>query len=103
MEWLALVFVSLGVARYSIWKLFIPSLFGEIIFLSGVSWAGRLSLGWLVDLLGVGGPVTPLSSSLEVLSIIILVATVYAVVRFDWTKMAQSLRKSKIDTTIEDG
>lgn len=95
--------VSLGVARYSIWKLFIPSLFGEIIFLSGVSWAGRLSLGWLVDLLGVGGPVTPLSSSLEVLSMIILVATVYAVVRFDWTKMAQSLRKNKIDTTVEDG
>jgi membrane protein YqaA with SNARE-associated domain len=94
--------VSLGVARYSIWKLFLPSLFGEIIFLSGVSWAGRLSLGWLVDLLGIGGPVTPLSSSLEVLSIIVLVATVYAVVRFDWTEMAQTLRKSKTDPTTED-
>ncbi|MHA1950529.1 MAG: VTT domain-containing protein, partial [Candidatus Thorarchaeota archaeon] len=33
--------VSLGVARYSLWKLFIPSLFGEVIFLTGVSWAGR--------------------------------------------------------------
>jgi membrane protein YqaA with SNARE-associated domain len=92
--------VSLGVARYSIWKLFLPSLFGEIIFLSGVSWAGRLSLGWLIDLLGVGGAVSPLSSSLEVLSIIILVITVYAVVRFDWTEMAQSLRKNKPESEI---
>jgi membrane protein YqaA with SNARE-associated domain len=88
--------VSLGVARYSIWKLFLPSLFGEVIFLTGVSWAGRLSLGWLMDLLGVGSPTTPLSISLEVLSIVILVVTVYAVVRFDWTQKAQSVwtRKS---------
>jgi membrane protein YqaA with SNARE-associated domain len=94
--------VSLGVARYSIWKLFIPCLFGEIIFLSGVSWAGRLSLGWLIDLLGVGGPSTPLSSSLEVLSIVILVVTVYAVVRFDWTKITQSLRKNRTESEIDE-
>jgi membrane protein YqaA with SNARE-associated domain len=94
--------VSLGVARYSIWRLLLPSLFGEIIFLSGVSWAGRLSLGWLMDLLGVGGPTTPLSSSLEVLSIVILVGTVYAVVRFDWTQKAQSLWKRKPESLDED-
>jgi len=94
--------VSLGVARYPIWKLFLPTLFGEIIFLTGVSWAGRLSLGWLIDLLGVGGPATPLSSSLEVLSIIILVVTVYVVVRFDWTEKAQSIWKRTPDSQKED-
>ncbi|MHA1951841.1 MAG: hypothetical protein ACW987_18500, partial [Candidatus Thorarchaeota archaeon] len=87
--------VSLGVARYSLWKLFIPSLFGEVIFLTGVSWAGRLSLGWFVDLFGIGGPTTPISITLEVLSIVILIVTVYAVVRFDWTKITQSLRRNK--------
>ncbi|MFW9769770.1 MAG: VTT domain-containing protein [Candidatus Thorarchaeota archaeon] len=94
--------VSLGVARYSIWKLFIPSLFGEIIFLTGVSWAGRLSLGWLMDILGIGGPTTPVSSSLEVLGIVILIVTVYAVVRFDWTQKAQSVWKRRQEQVIEE-
>ncbi len=87
--------VSLGVARYSLWKLLLPCIVGEVIFLSGVTWAGRLSMGWIVELLGIGGPASPVSITLEVISIIILIVTVYAVVRFDWTKMAQSVRRNK--------
>ena len=94
--------VSLGVAKYSLWKLFLPCLAGEVIFLTGVSWAGRLSMGWIVELLGIGGPTTPASITLEVLSIIILIVSVYAVVRFDWTKMAQSLRMNKTASEQEE-
>ncbi len=94
--------VSLGVARYSLWKLFLPCLVGEVIFLTGVSWAGRLSLGWLTELLGIGGPSTPSSITLEVLSIFILIVTVYAVVRFDWTKMAQTLKRNKMTDETEE-
>lgn len=87
--------VSLGVAKHSLWKLFLPCLVGEVIFLSGVAWAGRLSWGWLVELLGIGGPTTPASITMEVLGIIFLIVTVYAVVRFDWTNIAQSIGKNK--------
>jgi membrane protein YqaA with SNARE-associated domain len=76
--------VALGVARYSWWKLFWPCLIGEVIFLTLVSWAGRLSLGWIIDLLGVGGPMTPLSATIEVLGIVLLILTVYLSVRIDW-------------------
>ncbi len=89
--------VSLGVARYSVWKLFLPCLLGEIIFLSGVTWAGRLSLGWLMELLGIGGPATPASITFEVLSIIVLIVTVYAVIRIDWSKITQSLSRTTPD------
>ena len=79
--------VALGVARYSWWKLFLPCLIGEIIFLTLVSLAGRLSLDWIVELLGVGGPVTPLSATIEVLGIILLILTVYLSIRIDWGKI----------------
>ncbi len=94
--------VSLGVAKYSLWKLFLPCLIGEVIFLTVVSWAGRLSMGWIVELLGIGGPSTPASITLEVLSIFVLIVSVYAVVRFDWTKMAQSVRKTKTASEPEE-
>ncbi|TFH08367.1 MAG: hypothetical protein E4H14_06565 [Candidatus Thorarchaeota archaeon] len=76
--------VALGVARYSWWKLFLPCLIGEIIFLTIVSWAGRLSLSWIIDILGVGGPVTPVSATIEVLGIVFLILTVYLAIRIDW-------------------
>lgn len=85
--------VSLGVARFSWWRILIPSLIGEVIFLTGVSWAGRLSIDWLTAILGVGSEVTSLSITLEVLSVIFLIATVYLVVRVDWNAVISKTRK----------
>jgi membrane protein YqaA with SNARE-associated domain len=87
--------VALGVARYSWWRLFIPCLAGEIIFLTMVSWAGRLSLDWLIGILGFGGPVTPVSATIEVLGIVLLLVTVYLAVRLDWTTIAKKLGKEE--------
>ncbi len=84
--------VSLGAAKYPWWKVLIPSLVGEIIFLMGVAWAGRFSLDWVLALLGVGGPATILSRTSEVLGIVLLVLSVYLVVRLDWSKLI--LRKA---------
>ncbi|MBN2229269.1 MAG: VTT domain-containing protein [Candidatus Thorarchaeota archaeon] len=91
--------VALGVARYSWWKLFWPCLIGEIIFLSAVSWAGRLSLDWFIELLGVGGPVTPISATVEVLGIVLLIVTVYLAVRLDWAQVGKKIRKADIQAT----
>ena len=86
--------VALGVARYTWWKLFIPCLIGEIIFLTAISWSGRLSLDWILGVLGIGGPVTPISATIEVLGIILLILTVYLAIRLDWTTIGKKLRKT---------
>jgi len=86
--------VALGVARYTWWKLFIPCLIGEIIFLTLISWCGRLSLDWILGLLGIGGPVTPISATIEVLGIILLILTVYFTIRLDWTSIGKKLKKN---------
>jgi membrane protein YqaA with SNARE-associated domain len=86
--------VALGVARYSWWKLFLPCLVGEVIFLTMVSWAGRFSLEWIIDILGVGGPVTPISATIEVFGILLLIVTVYLTVRLDWSIISQKFRKN---------
>jgi len=92
--------VALGVARYKWWKIFIPCVIGEIIFLTAISWSGRLSLDWILGLLGVGGPVTPISATIEVLGIALLIVTVYLAVRLDWTTIGNKLRKT--DGAISD-
>lgn len=87
--------VALGVARYKWWKIFIPCIIGEIIFLTAISWSGRLSLDWILGLLGVGGPVTPISATIEVLGIVLLIVTVYLAVRLDWAAIGSRLKKTE--------
>jgi membrane protein YqaA with SNARE-associated domain len=84
--------VSLGVARFSWWRVLVPSLIGEVAFLTGVSWAGRLSIGWITAILGVGTEPTSISVTLEALSVALLVATVYLVVRVDWNRVVSKMR-----------
>lgn len=87
--------VALGIGKYSWWKLFWPCLIGEIVFLSGVAWAGRLSLDWIVGVLGIGGPVTALSVTMEVLGITLLVLVVYLTIRLDWTSLTQKIKRDE--------
>ncbi|TFG33990.1 hypothetical protein EU527_05545 [Candidatus Thorarchaeota archaeon] len=86
--------VALGIARYQWWKLFVPCLVGEIIFLTGVAWAGRLSLDWIIALLGVGSPVTPLSAAVEVFGIFLLILAVYLTVRIDWIALTKRFKEA---------
>lgn len=87
--------VALGVARYAWWKLFIPCMIGQIVFFTVVSWSGRFSLDWILGLLGVGGPVTPISATVDVLGILLLIVTVFLVVRLDWTAIMGNQRKKE--------
>ena len=61
--------------------------------------AGRLSLDWIVELLGVGGPVTPLTATIEVLGIILLILTVYLSIRVDWRKITNRDEADSDSTT----
>lgn len=85
--------VALGVARYAWWKLLAPCMLGQIVFFTIVSWSGRFSLGWILGLLGVGGPATPLSATMDVLGILLLIVTVFLVVRLDWTAIITNRKK----------
>jgi len=77
--------IPLGIARYPFWKVFIPQLVGKTMFLSGVAWAGRLSLEWIEDLI-IGNPTSPISKSIEVLVLLLVVVMIYLIVRINWRK-----------------
>lgn len=79
------VIIPLGIARYPFWKVFIPQLIGKIMFLTGVAWAGRLSLEWIENLI-IGNPTSPLSKSIEVLVLLMVIVLIYLIVRIDWRK-----------------
>jgi hypothetical protein len=43
--------------------------------------------------LGIGGPVTLISATIEVLGIILLILTVYLTIRLDWTAIGKKLKR----------
>ncbi len=80
--------VPLGASKYPWWKVIFPQLIGKSMFLIGVAWAGRLSLGWIESLL-VGDPTSLLSRSIEVMALLLVILAVYLMVRLDWTRYMQ--------------
>lgn len=79
------VIIPLGIARYPFWKVFIPQLIGKIMFLSGVAWAGRFSLEWIENLI-LGNPTSPISKSIEVFVLLLVIVMIYLIVRIDWRR-----------------
>jgi len=79
------VIIPLGIARYPFWKVFIPQLIGKIMFLTGVAWAGRLSLEWIENLI-IGNPTSPISKSIEVFVLLLVIVMIYLIVRIDWRR-----------------
>lgn len=82
-----IVVVPLGAARYSWWKVMIPQALGKIMFLTGITWAGRLGLQWVEDLITSEGPSTILTRSVEPFTILLVLAAVYLLIRVDWSKV----------------
>ncbi|MHA1638439.1 MAG: VTT domain-containing protein [Candidatus Thorarchaeota archaeon] len=79
------VIIPLGVARYPFWKVFIPQFIGKAMFLTAVAWAGRWSLQWIETLL-VGNPTSPVSKSIEVVALLLVLVAIYLVLKFDWNR-----------------
>ena len=59
------VIIPLGIAKYPFWKVCVPQFIGKTMFLTGVAWAGRLSLDLIEGFL-FGDPTNPVSKSIEV-------------------------------------
>jgi membrane protein YqaA with SNARE-associated domain len=82
-----IVIVPLGAARYSWWRVIIPQSIGKIMFLTAIAWSGRLGLQWVQDLITSEGPSTILSRSVEPLTLLLVLAAVYLLIRIDWSKL----------------
>jgi membrane protein DedA with SNARE-associated domain len=76
-----LLFIPLGIMRYSFFKAFIPCLLGKILMCFLLAYGGRLSIDFVEELLGGSGEVI-----ITIASTILLVVIVFLLYRIDWEK-----------------
>jgi len=76
-----LLFIPLGIVRYSFFKAFIPCLLGKILMCFLLAYGGRLSIDFVEELLGGSGEVI-----ITIASTILLVVIVFLLYRIDWEK-----------------
>jgi len=81
------VVISLGIARYPFQKILIPLMIGKLMFLTIIAWGGRLGLTFIESML-IGDPTNPVSKSVEVILLLILIVGLYIVVKADWAKLS---------------
>ncbi len=77
--------IPLGAAKYSWWKVAIPQFIGKSMFMVAAAWAGRYSVEYIEVLLRNSGTLS--SKIIEVLAMLSLIIGLYALVRYDWTKL----------------
>ena len=76
-----LLFIPLGIMRYKFVKAFIPSLLGKLLMSFILAYSGRLSIGFIRDLLGGGGLIG------AIVTVILLIVIMVAILKIDWEKV----------------
>ncbi|MHA2424619.1 MAG: VTT domain-containing protein [Candidatus Thorarchaeota archaeon] len=84
------VVIPLGIAKYSWRNVLIPQFIGKTMFLIAIAWAGNLGLSWLEALL-IGDPTNPLTKSIEVIALLLLVVGIFIVLKTNWSKYLGSV------------
>ena len=83
-----LLFIPLGVMRYSVIKAFIPALIGKFTMNLIIAYSGRLSIQVIRDIFGVGSDW--ISAAIGVaLAIILLVVVLIVMFKLDWEKYVE--------------
>jgi len=77
----AFIFIPLGIARYSLFKVWLPNLLGKLLMSYVLALAGRLSIGFILFLFGEGGW---LGFILSTAALIVLLIIMF---RLDWEKI----------------
>jgi membrane protein YqaA with SNARE-associated domain len=80
-----LLFIPLGVMRYSLLRAFVPALLGKFFSNLIIAYSGRLSLEIVNSLFGVEGEGTSLLIG-TVIGIVLLVIVFIIMFKFDWEK-----------------
>jgi membrane protein YqaA with SNARE-associated domain len=80
-----LLFIPLGVMRYSLLRAFIPALLGKFFSNLIIAYSGRLSLEIIGNLFGVEGEGTSLIVG-TIIGVVLLVIILIIMFKFDWEK-----------------
>jgi membrane protein YqaA with SNARE-associated domain len=98
-----LLFIPLGVMRYSLIRAFIPALLGKFFSNLIIAYSGRLSLEIVINLFGVEGEGTSLLIG-TIIGIVLLVIVFIIMFKVDWEKrFAKYVDEPKdSDKTSED-
>lgn len=76
-----LLFIPLGMMRYSLLKVFVPSFIGKLLMCSILAYGGYLSIGFVEGIFGDGGFQT------IIISAILLFIIIMAMFKVDWEKV----------------
>jgi len=76
-----LLFIPLGMMRYNLLKVIVPSFVGKLLMCSILAYGGYLSIGFVGSIFGDGGPYT------VVLSVILLLIIIVAMLKVDWERV----------------
>ncbi len=83
-----LLFIPLGVMRYSLLSTFIPALLGKFLSNVIIAYAGRFSVGIIKDIFGVEGEGAAAVIGI-VLAVVFLVVVLVIMFKVDWEKRAE--------------
>jgi len=76
-----LLFIPLGIMRYSFVKAFVPCLLGKLLMSFILAYSGRLSIGFIRDLLEGGGLIG------AIVTLILMIVIIVAMLKIDWEKV----------------
>jgi membrane protein YqaA with SNARE-associated domain len=80
-----LLFIPLGVMRYSLLRAFVPAVLGKFFSNLIIAYSGRLSLDIVQNIFGVEGEGTSLIVG-TVIGVVLLVIVIIIMFKFDWEK-----------------
>ena len=96
-----LLFIPLGVMRYSLVKALIPSLIGKFCMSLIIAYGGRFSIDIISDIFGVESDLTSTIISM-VFGFILLIIIVILMFKVDWEKVAQRYLPDKGEEKNQD-
>ncbi|HIE19152.1 TPA: hypothetical protein EYP75_05440 [Candidatus Bathyarchaeota archaeon] len=97
-----LLFIPLGIMRYSFVKAFIPSFAGKILMCLILAYGGHLSIGIIKNFIGEEGGYVGI-----IVSIMLLIIVLILMLKIDWEKLLPLEEKNKKnsenpDTSLQD-
>jgi membrane protein DedA with SNARE-associated domain len=91
-----LLFIPLGMMKYKLYKVFIPSLVGKLLMMFILVNSGNIAGNILVSLLGEGGTMWGM-----IITTILLVIVIIALYRIDWEKVLRKYVGERGETKVE--
>ena len=84
-----LLFIPLGIMRYSFVKAFIPAIIGKTLMTFIVAYSGQQSIEFITQIFGESGLIGTVITS------VLLALVIYAMIKIDWEKMFEKHINSK--------